>query len=260
MAETNTIVTWGKQGEVLVFLHSFGGSAYSWQWVTRELCDAYRCIALNLPGFGHTPALKLPSIQAFADFVREVLHQAGVEEHTLIGHSMGCKIALQVAADAPAGTVRQLILVAPSPPTVEPMPAEEKQRMLRHPDRREAETSIAHAVKRPLTQEQHELAIETQLATDAATWRWWLLEGMAHSIANHMKRLHMPITVLASLDDPVILADVIQKQVMQVLTHATLITTRHVGHLSPLEAPDWVAAQIRSIVASGKQGELKRQV
>lgn len=254
MLAIKAAVEWGEQGEVLVFLHYFGGSAYSWQWVTRELCYEYRCIALNLPGFGHTPALKPPSIQAFADVVREELHQSGIEKYTLIGHSMGCKIALQVAADTPEGTIQQLILVAPSPPTVEPMPAKEKQRMLHHPDRREAETSIANAIKRPLTEEQHELAIETQLATDALTWRWWLLEGMAHSIAGHVKRLGMPITVLASQDDPVILAEVIQKQVMQVLDHATLITTRQVGHLSPMEAPDWVAAQIRSIVAAGKQG------
>jgi hypothetical protein len=40
---------------------------------------------------------------------------------------MGGKIAMQVAASAASGTVRQPILVAPSPPTTEPMPAKEKE-------------------------------------------------------------------------------------------------------------------------------------
>ncbi|WP_461488567.1 alpha/beta fold hydrolase [Pontibacter sp. HJ8] len=253
MAEANTVKKWGSKGDAFVFLHYFGGSALSWQWVAENLSEDYRCIVLNLPGFGDIPALKSPSIQAFADFVREELGKLKVENYTLIGHSMGCKIALQVAADATKGAVRQLILVAPSPPTIEPMPEKEKERMLRHPDRKEAETSIANATRHRLTKAQHDLALETQMTTDPRTWRWWLLEGMAHSIADNLKQLRVPITILASEDDPVIPPEVVQKEVLPVLKEATLITTRQVGHLIPLEVPDWVAAQIRRIVASGKQ-------
>ena len=253
MAYSNTVMEWGSKEDVLVFLHYFGGSAQSWQWVAERLSGDYRCIALNLPGFGNTPELESPTIQALADFVLKELDGLGVESYTLVGHSMGCKIALQVAADATEGSVRQLILIAPSPPTTEPMPEKEKERMLRHPDRNEAETSVANAIRHSLTKEQHALAIETQMATDPAIWRWWLLDGMAHSIAENVKQLRVPIAVLASEDDPVIPAEVIQKEVMQVLKDAKLITTRQVGHLIPLEVPDWVADQIRSIVASEEQ-------
>ncbi|NEM97435.1 alpha/beta fold hydrolase [Pontibacter burrus] len=255
MADTNTVLEWRNKGDILIFLHYFGGSVRSWKWVTEKLSDTYRCVALNFPGFGNTPALHPPSIKGFADFVREELDKLELENYSLIGHSMGCKIALQAAADVLEGTVRQLILVAPSPPTIEPMPEKEKKRMLHHPDRQEAETNVANAIKRPLTKEQHDVAIETQLSTDPATWRWWLMEGMAHSIAENLKELQVPITVLASEDDPVILARVIQEQVMNVLKHAKLITTKEVGHLSPLEAPDWVAEQIRKIISQQKHQE-----
>lgn len=104
-------------GDVLVFLHYFGGSAQSWQWVAEKLSDNYRCVALNLPGFGGTPPLEKPSTQGFADFVRSALSKLKIGRCALIGHSMGCKIALQVAADAAPETIQQLILVAPSPPT-----------------------------------------------------------------------------------------------------------------------------------------------
>ncbi|MBB6613174.1 alpha/beta hydrolase [Pontibacter sp. Tf4] len=253
MAGKNTVLEWGSKGNVLVFLHYFGGSAQSWQWVAQRLSDDYRCIALNLPGFGKIPALEAPSIKAFADFVREELEKLGVKSYILIGHSMGCKIALQVAAEDTAGAVQQLILVAPSPPTIEPMPQKEKERMLHHPDAHEAETSIANAIKCPITQQQHDLAIQTQLRTDPATWRWWLLEGMQHSIAERVKGLQIPIAVLASVDDPVITADVIQEQVMKVLKQAKLISTNGIGHLSPMEAPDWVASHIRELVSARGQ-------
>ncbi|MDO6388515.1 alpha/beta hydrolase [Pontibacter sp. BT731] len=249
MAEIETVREWGHEGEVLVFLHYFGGSAESWKWVAEKLSDTYRCVAFDLPGFGENTALKEPSIQGFADFIRSKLDDLEIKKCTLIGHSMGCKIALQVAADARTDFVQQLILIAPSPPTVEPMPAREKKRMLHHPDKQEAAQSVANAIKRPITKEQQELAVHTQLITDHYTWRWWLLEGMSHSIAEKVNKLHVPITVLASTDDPVITSEVIQEQVMQVLKRATLITTSRVGHLSPLESPEWVASNIRDIVS-----------
>ena len=255
MEEKNKMAQWGNKGEVLVFLHYFGGSAQSWQWVAEKLSDEYSCIALNLPGFGGTAAMQEPSIEGFASFVQEQLNVLGFSSYTLIGHSMGGKIAMQVAASAASGTVSQLILVAPSPPTTEPMPAKEKERMLQHPDREEAEKSVKNATKQTLSPEKQSLAIETQLIVDHTTWRWWLLEGMDHSIADRIKPLQLPITVLASDDDPVMTQEVIQDRVLQVLEQATLSSTQQVGHLIPLEAPLWLAQQIRKAVEAGKEAK-----
>lgn len=252
MAEHDKVKQWGDQGETLVFLHYFGGSAQSWTWVAEKLSSEYRCVAINLPGFGGTAAMPNPSIKAFSDFVQKELKSLGHESYSLVGHSMGGKIAMQTAADAPKGAVRRLILVAPSPPTTEPMPKKEKERMLHHPDRSKAEKTVDHAVKRTLSKERYRLAVETQLIIDQATWKWWLEKGMDHSIADHVASLELPITVLASKDDPVMTPDVIEERVMQVLHSAELINTQHIGHLIPLEDPDWIAAQIRDTLSAGK--------
>ena len=234
---------------VLVFIHYFGGAARSWQWVAEKLSDEYQCVALNLPGFGKTRPLDEPSIEAFATYVREETERLSLSSFTLLGHSMGGKIALQAAADDVDRRIERLILIAPSPPTVERMPAEEKERMLHHPDRGEAETTVKNATQRSLPPERQVLAVETQLEIDPATWRWWLLEGMNHSIADQVDRIHVPITVLASDDDPVITAEAIQQDVMAVLPEAEWVRTRGIGHLSPLEDPDWIAEQIRQAVS-----------
>ena len=70
---------------------------------------------------------------------------------------MGGKIALQVAADDALRDRRgrQLILVALSPPTVERMPEDEKERTLRHPDRGEAEPTMKEATQQPLPTGRH---------------------------------------------------------------------------------------------------------
>lgn len=238
----------GSKEKVLVFLHYFGGSAQSWKWVIEQLSSDYRCIAISFPGFGKLAPLEKPSIQGFADHVRKELEALGLISCVLVGHSMGGKIAVEIAADTFGKTVQQLILVAPSPPTTEPMPKEEKERMLHHPNREEALRTVLGAVKRPLEEDKTKLAVDTQLLIDEATWRWWLLEGMDDSIYEKAVLLDLPVTVLASEDDPVITPQVIRERVMKVLKQARLINTRGVGHLIPLEDPDWVAAQIREIL------------
>jgi pimeloyl-ACP methyl ester carboxylesterase len=252
MAHNEAVKQWGNQGETLVFLHYFGGSAQSWRWVAEKLSPDYRCVAINLPGFGGTTAMNTPTIKAFSDFVQQELKTLGLASYSLIGHSMGGKIAMQIAADAPKGAVQHLILIAPSPPTTEPMPEKEKERMLHHPDRSEAEKTVDHAVKRTLSEERYQLAVETQLIIDPETWRWWLEKGMDHSISDHVASLELPITVLASKDDPVMTPDVIEERVIQVLRSAELINTQQIGHLIPLENPEWIATQIRNTLEAGK--------
>lgn len=238
---------WENKGEVLVFLHYFGGSARSWQWTAEELSKDYRCIAINLPGFGGAAAMNEPSIEGFAQYVQEVLSSLDISSYTLIGHSMGGKIAMQIASTAPDGAVEQLILIAPSPPTTEPMAEKEKNRMLKHPNKKVAEETVEGAIKKKLQEDKFRLAVNTQLIIDHKTWKWWLLEGMNHSIADRIDLSHLPIIVLASKDDPVITPEIINERVLQVFPHSKLINTEGIGHLIPLEAEDWLVNQIKDL-------------
>lgn len=234
---------------ILVFLHYFGGSAQSWSWTIPYLQQDYQCIALNLPGFGGEPALAEPSIAGYTSFVQQKLDELDVETYVLIGHSMGGKIAVDVATNDPNFSVKHLILVAPSPPTVEHIGEKELQRMLIHPNQKEAEITVENITIKPITAEQWQLVVQNNLETDNKTWDWWLLEGVHHSIAEDAANLFLPITVLASEDDPAISFESILKEAMPNLPDAKLITTKGVGHLSPMEAPEWLAEQIRTALS-----------
>jgi len=248
IAHTNSTEQETNLKETLVFLHYFGGSAQSWSEVIPLLQYDYNCIALNLPGFGGEPAFPEPSIAGYTSFIRQKLDALNIGSYILIGHSMSGKIAVDVATNDPNFSVKQLILVAPSPPTVEHITDKELQRMLIHPNLKEAEITVGSITIKPLSEEQHQLVVQNNLETDSRTWNWWLTEGVHHSIAEDSANLFLPITVLASEDDPAIGFESILKETMRHLPDAKLITTKGVGHLIPMEAPEWLAEQIRLIL------------
>jgi pimeloyl-ACP methyl ester carboxylesterase len=213
------------------------------------LRDEFRCIALDLPGFGEEPPLEQPSLDAYSNFVWEALSGLGVEQFILIGHSMGAKIALQVAASSVFKVPQQVILVAPSPPTQEPMPDEERQRLLtNHPSEENAATTLDQATRNTLTEEQRSLAIQTHTRAENSAWQWWLKQGMNHSIADQLENIRVPVNVIASPDDPVIPFDTIQQDVVDLMPQAKLIQMDGLGHLIPLEAPEQLAQTIRTTV------------
>lgn len=241
-----------NRSPVLVFLHYFSGAAVSWQWVIDELKADFRCVAFDLPGFGKARSLAFSSLPGYGAFVREKLAALNLDKNgfVLVGHSMGGKIALQVAAADALEGLRQVVLVAPSPPTQEQMPSEEKERLLNnHPSRANAETTVKNATQVDLPESRHETAIQTHMQAEDLAWKWWLLGGMNHSIAHQMEAIQVPVTVVASHDDPVISYDLIQKEVVELLPTAKLVELSDVGHLMPLEAPERLAQEIRDAVS-----------
>lgn len=96
---------------VLLLLHGFPDSWFSFSPVLDALAATHRVIALDLPGHGDSDrpadAYRLPDVAADVVAFVEAL---GVERLSVIGHSFGSLIAQQVAVRAPARVAR-LVLV-----------------------------------------------------------------------------------------------------------------------------------------------------
>ena len=236
----------GCGSPALVFLHYFGGSSAAWSGVVNELQDHHRCVVPDLRGFGHSDALATDAcIDDYADDVLDLVRAMGLKRYALIGHSMGGKIAMAVATREPPGLI-SLVLLAPSPPTPEPIEAAQRAYMLANQRNRAAAEQSAHKdVARPLPEPLLRQVIEDRFRCSRSAWRWWLSSGSCEDIAANLGRISIPVHVMSGQLDASIPTTVVQSEVMDCIPHAILHSIAHCGHLIPLEAPQAVARCIR---------------
>jgi pimeloyl-ACP methyl ester carboxylesterase len=101
----------GTSGPVLLLLHGLLGSGASFGPALDELARTHRVVAPDLLGHG---ASEKPSgdysLGALATLARDLLVVLGVESATVVGHSLGGGVAMQLAYQFPA-SVERLVLV-----------------------------------------------------------------------------------------------------------------------------------------------------
>lgn len=86
------------EGNVFVFLHGFLESSTMWNYLNLSQLMAKK-IYIDLPGHGKSDVTlpESPSIEFMAEKVNEVLLSLEVKNITIIGHSMGGYVALELA-------------------------------------------------------------------------------------------------------------------------------------------------------------------
>jgi pimeloyl-ACP methyl ester carboxylesterase len=95
-------------------VHGLAGSWPNWLEQLAELADDHRVVAMDLPGFGHSP---LPrgevSIAGYARTLDGLLDELGIACATIVGNSMGGFVAAELAISVPE-RVERLVLVSPA--------------------------------------------------------------------------------------------------------------------------------------------------
>jgi pimeloyl-ACP methyl ester carboxylesterase len=105
-----------NQQPVVVFLHGAQQDHSCWVLQSRWLAHhGFSVLAPDLPGHGRSGGEPLASVEALADWVVALRDVCGVEQATLIGHSMGSLVALEVTARF-AQRVGKTVLIGSSLP------------------------------------------------------------------------------------------------------------------------------------------------
>lgn len=230
----------------LVFLHYFGGSSKAWTEVIENLEGDFHCVALDMRGFGASDApAENYSVKDYADDFADLIRTLTVENYVLVGHSMGGKIALALAARRTNG-LQSLILLAPSPPSPEPIPENVREKLLAsHGNRCVATETVCRAAGGKLAGKIFERSINDNLRSSEAAWKAWLEKGSREDISSEVEQINVPVSVAAGELDEAITPQLLRREVVRRIEGAKLIIVPKVKHLLPLEAPAAVANLIR---------------
>lgn len=104
----------GSGSKTLVFIHGLANFKGVWHSNIIELSKNYRCIALDLPGNGHSSNGDYKySMFFYAECVKQFIDKLNLTEVILVGHSMGGQVALVLSLRFP-NLVNKLVLIAAS--------------------------------------------------------------------------------------------------------------------------------------------------
>jgi pimeloyl-ACP methyl ester carboxylesterase len=248
-----------RDGRVLILLHGFGSSLDTWDAWAALLDPDYRVIRFDLPGFGLTGADPSGDYTDARDMavLAALMDRLGVAHATLIGNSMGGKLAWMFAATNPA-RVDALVLISPDGFA---SPGFEYERK---PDTPAIMKILPYVLPRAMLRMSLAPAYGNPNAlTEARVDRYrdmMLAPGVRPAILARMGQvlLHDPVPMLRRIAAPTLLLWGEQdgmipfsngKDYLSAIPHATLAALPGLGHVPMEEAPEVSLAPVRAFLA-----------
>lgn len=245
----------------IVLLHGFTGSVSTWEVVVSHL-SKFRVIAIDLIGHGKTESpvdVTKYSMEEQIELLEEVFDQLKLNHFTLMGYSMGGRVALSYVNAFPK-RVQQLILESASPG----LKTEEEREA-----RRMADWTLANKIELngiqsfvdkweniPLFKSQKNLPIEVQQSVRAerlsqteiglANSLRGMGTGAQASLWSQLDDLRIPVTlVTGSLDEKFC---IIAEQMTSTLHNGKHTVVKDVGHAIHVENPQQFATIVEEAI------------
>ena len=103
----------GDSGPWVIMIHGAGHTRWEWVESMGALAPGHRVVAPDLIGFGDSTRRDIVhSTKYLGAFLTSFLREVGIERATLVGHSLGGRVCLEVALHEPVA-VAGLILIVP---------------------------------------------------------------------------------------------------------------------------------------------------
>lgn len=112
--ELHVVEEGSPQRQVALLIHGWSSSWYAMSPLIGLLSQRFRCLAVDLPGYGQSPPPdERITILDYADLLAEFIAQVSDGPVVLIGHSMGGMISVTIAERHPV-LVERMVLLNPT--------------------------------------------------------------------------------------------------------------------------------------------------
>jgi pimeloyl-ACP methyl ester carboxylesterase len=245
-------------GPPLALLHGLFGQSTNFATAQRRLAEGRRVIALDLRNHGASPRAPAMAYPDMAEDVLETLRMRDALPCALLGHSMGGKVAMCVALEAPAAVSRLLVAdVAPvaydhthvHAPFVQAMAA-----VPLHPGltRAEADAALATAAPDPATRG---FLLQNLKLGAAPSWRV-NLEAVAAGLPGlvgwpEMEGTYPGPTLFVAGARSDYLRAAYRPAIHALFPAARFVTLKHAGHWLHADDPDGFARVVEAFAPAG---------
>ncbi|MDC0661347.1 alpha/beta fold hydrolase [Marinobacter sp. SS21] len=249
-------------GRPLILLHGLFGSMENLGGVSQRLQEHFQIHALDQRNHGRSPHTDTMDYPAMADDVIGYMDEQGLAQACVLGHSMGGKVAMQVALSAP-DRVERLVVADIAPVTYKPrhdaiLEGLSQLDLDRITSRQQADEALAAYV--PTTGIRSFLLKNLQRIPDsersgAAVFRWRLnlpvIQQCYHRLAAAPEATSPylgPVLFLKG-EDSAYIQEKHRDEVARLFPHARLKVITGTDHWLHAEKPDTFAALCRQFLA-----------
>jgi pimeloyl-ACP methyl ester carboxylesterase len=239
----------------VLLLHGAAMDHSVWRYVSRALAhDGHAVIAPDLPGHGLSGGPALPDVPAMAAWAAALLDALELGTVSVVGHSMGSLIAVELAASRPE-RVAAVVLVATA------------GRMTVHPDLQDAADSSDPVAVELLVGWSHSGDARLGGHSQPGTWNRSITARLcernlgvlgcdlracaSYPAADRAAAVSAPTLVLAGTEDrmtPIREAEI----VADAIPEATILREEGAGHMLLTEDPAFVLSRIRAFLRGGR--------
>lgn len=237
------------RGRPVIFLHGVFGSGTDWDQVTKRL-DGTDTVSFDLPGHGRTALGDAPSIEGWADQLAVELTELSDLPVSLVGYSMGGRLALHLASTRP-DLIDRLVLISTSPGLRDN--TERRARARLDDERAEAIRQDFPRFLRSWYSASF-FALDPELATRMSTRRAQnnvaAVAGVVSALSpgrtphrwDALAELRSPVLVVTGARDAKYVA--LSARIGSAARDATLVSVPEVGHAVHVDAPEILAAEL----------------
>jgi len=91
----------GNKSRAIIWLHGFCISSEIWKECIPSFNEDYCSVQIDLPGFGDSPLVYFESLSDLAEQVYQTIKSQNIPNATMIGHSLGGYICMEIARKYP---------------------------------------------------------------------------------------------------------------------------------------------------------------
>jgi pimeloyl-ACP methyl ester carboxylesterase len=265
--------TLGESGPRVVFVHGLFGQGKNWTTIGKALADTHRVTLVDLPNHGHSPWTDRVDYLDMVELLATELEQFD-EPVTLVGHSMGGKVSMQLALRRPE-LLRALVVVDIAPvaypptggrtddPDEEASPFAEFIEAMRALDldalrtREEADRALTAAVPSRMVRSFLLQSLVREGVGADGGWRWRLNLALLGRDLDELRgfpepppgaSFDGPVLWIAGADSSYVLPE--DRPHMDALFPATrLVRIKNAGHWVHSEQPDVFLATLQRFLA-----------